>query len=780
MKAAVFFDRLPRGIVYLLTLLLPLWSLPFTQDMLEYQKQIVLVGLAFLGVVLWFIRAIQKRKVQFRLNFLHIPVLLLLVAVGISTVFSLFPSGSFWGLPLDVAEGLFSFLAFFFLYFLLVQSISEQKQLAILLFILLLSVGIAMVFAMLQFFHIFALPFSFAQNPLFNTIGLLSIGALVAAILTPLALALAFHFQSRMRWLFLGISFVLFAGVALVNLFAAWVVLSIGLVLLLGFGMMDVRKHAGFEWISFPIAFLIVALFFAIFHFSIPGIPSIPREPVLAQKYGIEIAQSALKEHMLFGSGPGTFVYDYSQFHSPEVNKKVFWGLRLTSGASEVLDWVTTKGVVGGATLLFLFVAVLWVGIRKLIASSGGDSWMMTLGVFSSFTALIVAQFLYPANFLLWFLFWILLASFAWLTSRGEWTLSFSSSPVLSPIFSFFFLFVAIFGFGLLFITGQQYRAEILYAKGLQEARDMNIEKAISYVAKAASLNASQDNYLRDLAQLYLSRINQIAANSDLSADEKQRQINAALEKATDATRNAVEKVPANVANWNVRGYLFRNILSIQNADIFAIESYERAKKLEPSSPYSWTELARVYILAAQQMSSDKKLEEQRNTYLANAVENLRKAIDLESSYASAHYLLAVALDQQGKSDEAIASLEQARTSDPNDIGIVFQLGVAYWKKGEFEKARATFERAKGINADYANARYMLGLVYDRLGQKDKAREEFSAVAQSNPDNQEVKKILQNLSIGRPALDGIARQEQPPIVENPPEIQKSKESSESR
>ncbi|MDO8663259.1 MAG: tetratricopeptide repeat protein, partial [Candidatus Wildermuthbacteria bacterium] len=133
----------------------------------------------------------------------------------------------------------------------------------------------------------------------------------------------------------------------------------------------------------------------------------------------------------------------------------------------------------------------------------------------------------------------------------------------------------------------------------------------------------------------------------------------------------------------------------------------------------------------------------------------------------------ATVYDQQGKSQEAIQKLEETKILAPNDIGLAFQLGVVYYQKKDFDKAQGEFERAKILDPSYANARYMLGLVYDKKGARQRAIEEFLKVSESNPSNEEVKKILANLSAGNPALAGIVP-EQPPIQETPKEIQKKK------
>ena len=171
------------------------------------------------------------------------------------------------------------------------------------------------------------------------------------------------------------------------------------------------------------------------------------------------------------------------------------------------------------------------------------------------------------------------------------------------------------------------------------------------------------------------------------------------------------------------------------------------------------------------QESKKKKTEKKAKEQLSLAVKSLEKAIKLKPDYAPAHYLLAVAYDQQGKREEAITKLEKLEEIAPGDIGGSFQLGMLYWRKGETDKAQEKFEKVTKLNPNYSNALYMLGLVYDKKGEREKAKKLFEKVAQLNPENEEVKKILENLKRGLPATEGIGSL-QPPIGEMPPEIQK--------
>ena len=449
----------------------------------------------------------------------------------------------------------------------------------------------------------------------------------------------------------------------------------------------------------------------------------------------------------------------------------MFFGTRFASGASEVLNWLVTKGAVGLLLLLALFGTVTFRGAKSLLRFEGENFvWMLGLGTFASLTALIVSTLLYPTSFMLWFLFWTLLGALAFVGAKKVSHFTVATYPFLALGSSFVFLIVLIFGLGLLFVGGQKYVAEAQYLNGVRASQAGNLDGAIGKVLSAANLNPAVDLYWRDLSQLYLTQVNQIAANPGLSPEERQQQTQVAVSNAVTAARAATQVAPANVANWNVQGFVYRSLIGIQGAEALAQEAYLKAAELEPTSPFPWTELARSKVVQAQALALGEA-EATRTKVLEEALENLEKALELKDDYAPAHFLTAVIYDQQGRSDEAVAKLEETKfIASPNDIGLAFQLGVLYWQRRELDKAQSELERAVTINPDYSNARYILGLVYDAKGDNAAAKLEFSEVERLNPSNEEIKKILTNLEQGLPALEGI-QVTQPPIQETPPEIQ---------
>lgn len=775
MQLTTIFEKISQGSLYLLVLLLPLWFLPLTQDAVEYQKQALLLLLVFVGVTAWLTKMVYEGKAVFRFHWLHIPVLGLLFFFGISTLFSLWRYGSLWGWPLQSSDNFLTLLAFVLLYFFISQTVNNARHLFFLLAGLVLSGTLAVVFALAQMKGIFLVPFDFAQAKNFNTIGSANAVGIFAAMLLPLAFTLASRAQAVWKIVLLLGALVLFGCIALIDFSIAWIAVIAGLIVLVAFDVWSGRKHSSQGRISLPMVFVVVALFFLIVRgFSIPGAPVLPAEVSPSFQGELAILRDMVSERPLtfaIGSGPGTFVFDYTKFRSSELNQTLFWNTRFSSGKAEFFDWFVTKGA-GGLLSLILVIGLAFVlGTKKVIVEkdSDDDSRFLTIGLLASLLAGSLSFALYPANFAMWFVFWMIAGSLGFLVAKQASTILLSSRPSLLAFgSSFAVLMIVIVGLGLLIIGGQKYYAEMEYLKGARAFREGNVDEAMKKVAKAANLNSAVDLYWRDLAQMFLTKANQLASDKKLSQDVREQQTGIAVNNAIAAARRAGETNPANVANWNVQGFVYRNVISVPSAEKFAQESYEKARQLEPVSPFPWTELGRVKILYAEVLANQKDASGS-SSLLADALVDLEKAVSLKEDYAPAHYLIALVHESRGDQAQAIKKLEEAKLVAPNDVGLAFQLGVAYYRQDELSLARDEFERARKLNVSYSNARYMLGLVYDRLGRKEDAEAEFAVVSTLNPQNQEVKDILKNLQEGRAALEGIIPG-QPPIEEIPVEI----------
>jgi tetratricopeptide (TPR) repeat protein/O-antigen ligase len=765
MKTLSFFENLEKISLYLLVFLLPLFFLPFTQNIFDFPKAFLTLVLVSLGLVGFFGKAILEKKIVLK----KIPVVyLFFFLLFLSSLFSLFLSPSrplsFLGSPLEISDSLLTLSLLLITVFLLINSFQKETEFLFLFFLFFLSFTLAGLINLLQIYKIFLFPFDFSKTVSFNTIGTTDTLAVFAVLLLPVSLFLFFKSHRFFKFFFGLSSLIIFLNCLLIDFKTAWFLAILETIFLFVFSLEPNKTN--FSWVFVLMAVLILAVFFYFFPFSLFGFPSLPPEVSLSLPAEVQILKGVFNQGIkssIFGSGPATFFIDYTRYRQSSINNTVFWAVRFQKGHSFFWDWFITRGIFGGLVLVLFYLCLLVLIFRKIRKEFSE----IRIGLAASLFGAIFATIFYPFNFSLLFLFWFLLAGFLFFSDFETKEINLLS-PQKTFAFNLLFVLLIAVGFGLIFIQSQQILAESNYLKALRAFQNGNLDEAIRFCQKAISLNPRFDLYQRDLSQFYLAKINLISQNQNLSLEEKRNQVQLALNNGAQAIQQATKLAPFNVANWNVKGFFYQNLIGVEGAEKSTIESYQKAIELEPSSPYAFGELARVYILIAQGFSQ-KQEKERAEQNLNLAIENLKKALELKPDYSPAHFLLAVAYDQLGQKDEAISKLETAKTLSPADFGLALQLGLLYWRKGELEKAQAEFERALNLNPDYANARYMLGLVYDKKGEKEKAIKEFEKVSELNPQNEEVKKILENLKKGLPALEGIFPS-QPPISETPSEI----------
>jgi len=758
-------DRIIKVSLCLIVFLIPLWFLPSTSSILEFNKQALLVLLTFISLLAWLLKSLVGGEISFKKVKLSSLILVFLIIVGVSTWLSLYRYASFWGWPLSVAASFLTTLSLCVFFLLFINNFTK-KDIFNISSLLIFSVLLASLLSLSQLFGKFILPFNFAQNTSFNTVGTInSLSVLVGALL-PLGLCLLFISKKLVKLLLSIFCFVAMALMVIVNFWISWLALLVGSMIILVFGISR-KKTFKTSWLTIPMLFLAIAVLFGVFKISFPGLPATPVEISPSQTASFDIAQQVIKEKPFFGTGPGTFNYNYSQFKVGTINQTAFWAVRFSSAASEILEYLASSGIFGFISFVAILVVFLKEGLKRLLGqkekeegleSAETHDWILSMGVFASWVSLIIAIFLYPANLVLKFLFWFLTATMA-VTIKDEktktWKLEASSTASIG--FSFLFILVLIMGLGLFFMQGQRYYAEIKYNQGLQSWQSGNNIEAIDSILVAISqTGGKQDNYWRDLSQIYLLRAQEELQNTEIDTEEAGQIISVLISNAVNSGKAATEAAPNNVANWIVRGFVYRQVAGvIEGAGDWAVASYEKALELEPNNPYVLTELGRVYIVKEE---------------VELAREKFRAATEAKSDYAPARFEIALTYVEEDKIFEAIAEMESAKQISPNDIGVALQLGLLYYNDDQLTKAGEEFNRAVMRNENYSNARYFLGLVLSRQGKTQEAIEQFEKIQELNQDNQELVKIISNLKSGREALDGIIQEENIPIEEKPEEV----------
>lgn len=94
----------------------------------------------------------------------------------------------------------------------------------------------------------------------------------------------------------------------------------------------------------------------------------------------------------------------------------------------------------------------------------------------------------------------------------------------------------------------------------------------------------------------------------------------------------------------------------------------------------------------------------------------LRRAIELDPGFTTAHHWLGVYLTQMGRLDEARASLEHALSLDPLSTIVTTALGVALMYSGSHDAAVEQLESAIELSPSFVLAHRVLGNTYAHAG----------------------------------------------------------------
>jgi len=255
------------------------------------------------------------------------------------------------------------------------------------------------------------------------------------------------------------------------------------------------------------------------------------------------------------------------------------------------------------------------------------------------------------------------------------------------------------------------------------------ISGKIESFERAANLNK-----LRSIYRITLSRVYFIEASNELekppeSQNTQKIQVNFA--KAIDEAKIARDISLNWVVAFENLGMIYRDLRGFaQGATDWAIDSFSKAKTLEPTNPVFPTEIGKI-------LRDEGKFDEAKKEF--------EKALQLKPNYLDAQIQLALILESEGNYQEAISKLEGIVARNPNSVEALFQLGRVYYNNNRIDEAIPFFQQAISIFPNHSNSLYSLGLAYQKKGQKEEALKMFEKVLDLNPGNQDVVAKIEEL-----------------------------------
>ncbi len=157
------------------------------------------------------------------------------------------------------------------------------------------------------------------------------------------------------------------------------------------------------------------------------------------------------------------------------------------------------------------------------------------------------------------------------------------------------------------------------------------------------------------------------------------------------------------------------------------------------------TQLAIAGAEVDRQFAEQSRLDElarQAGQYFQLAGAEFEKASALKSQWAPARFQLALFLEQQGKTKEAIQEMELAWQLSPDQAQAAYQLGRLYKNQNRPADAIKLLEKAIQLSSNLLNAHLELIDIYESGSDKEKAIEAVRQALAIFPDNEELRAKL--------------------------------------
>lgn len=802
-------NRVIRGLICGLVFLLPLVFSSWTFEPLEFSKQMLLYVLAAAAAIVWLLKFLVFRSWRFVKTPLDVPIAIFLAVYFLASVFSVDRVASFLGFYGSFSGNFFQVLFLVLMYYIIVNNFQAPEHLRRLLAFFSFSTMLVVVHAVLQFFGFFIIRFPFAKAEGFNTVGGLLTISLFAGLVIVMNIMSGsvgsekwYSFDSGRLWRIVGIvaGFIVLLAI---NFIYAWAAVLAGILVYMVF-QIGMNRSLAMKNFVVPlfmlivvIAFLIAQLMFPFFSFRSIFNMNLPVEVRLDYTTAMPVLKGVLASRPVLGSGPGTFLYSFSQHRAENFNLSPFWNVRFDKAPSEAAEYLTGTGILGFLVFEAMNAIFIFYALFYLLKKQQDHSWPIALLFFAGFIVLWFAHWFFFFNTTLTFIYWLMLGSFV-AASRGtgeerakSFRFSMESGPrqavtIVSTV-SLSLVLIVVF----LFFASSVYASDVLYQKGLSNSKKMEtLDAAQRDFEQAIRLNRFRPDYYFTYSEFLFLRIREELSKKDPNPGLIQQW----LATSINTSRLAVQLAPNNWTAWERLANLYTNARPlVGGVDRFIIESLQRAAENDSKNPILFTELGQVYILAARRVdpaivgkgvdTDEDGLSDEQETVLGSdpenadtngngsldgnevlaglnpassgalpdsflsryikvdkeslikAEESFRKAIALKDDYATAYYQLAGALAQQGKTDESIKELEDALARFPSNLSIKFQLGIMYFNTSKAEQAARQFQEILSVAPTDANVRYSLAVSLETLGRTKRALEEYKKLLEQNPDN---------------------------------------------
>lgn len=664
---------LDKVITFLLFLVVGITPLLFSSQLTEFYempKLVFLMAATILLVGLWIFSWIVKGKVVLTKTPLNLPLLLLLVVVVASTVFSTARYIAIYGNFPTVHGSAVSWIVYILLYFVAVSHLKTVKQIKTLLYVLYASVSVVALVSVLSFFRVF-LPVSFAQAVNFSPTGSSFSAFAFMLLMLPLPL-LSLIKQNKYMPAPVALVLSILLSVTIVLIGSPYMYVALFLVFVLAlFASRSHQTKQGLALFALPVVATILTL--ALAYVPLPGglnqlqklEANFPKEIQLPLSVSWKVAVSSFRDAPFIGTGPSSFLFNFTNYKPAEYNQLKFWNFSFDTAHDEILQVVATLGLLGLVVVLLFAASVVRTGLKNLSMTASDenqDTTHVILPALAISGLMSILLFALHATTLVSVVVTLIVLAALMASQKSvregvmEFSIGIKATTANDKQFDLFPILVFIIFLALAVPVLLKFvpavTADYYHRLALSQA-NKNGTLTYQYLQKAESMNPYVDLYRVDMAQTNFALANALAAKAAASKDpataltnQEKQTIQTLLSQAINEGRAAVALSPRSSRNWEVLASIYRNIAGVaQNALAFSLDAYGRAIQQDPLNPVLRINAGSIY-----QSAKSYDL----------AIRFFTDAANLKPDYANAYYNLTGAYI--GKNDFQSATLVAQQT----------------------------------------------------------------------------------------------------------------------
>ncbi len=653
------FDKVSFSIFLILVFLLPIFFIPFPSFNFLFGKAILIYLATGLLFIFWLLFKLKESAISIPKNSIFLIGFSVPAIYLVSTFFSGSVMNSLIGQGFEVGTLAF-ILTLFVLMFVTSSVVNNKTKIYYTLLSILVSFIILSIFQLLRLIiGEGILPFGLATNSNANLLGKWNELGIIYGLLSVASLWLidVSKRDGKVKILSYITLVVSIFFLSLVNFTLSWVVVGLFSLLAAIFNLFSDDKFKK------PITSLIVFVISVIFIFNVGGSAvflgdklNVADSEIRPSIQGtLDVAKAGLRgKDIVIGTGPNTFVKQWSNHKPLSVNNTVFWNTDFNTGFSFILSSLVNVGVIGFLAWLSFLVTLLYQGFRFMRAKAD----VLSSLVFVETTYFWVYILFYvPSNAVLGLTFIFTGMSLGILLQNkllDFQIIDFKQTEKINFIYSIVIVALVLVSAVGVYAMGQKYVATIYGNKGLNVINQGgDFEKGETYLVQSVRLSNS-DVFYRYLSDIKLIKLQEITTNQELSKEEVSSVFQKNLDDAIIFAQKAVEVNTINYQNWLSLGKVYEVIDSygVEGAYQQAITSYINASNLSLRNPS-------IPFIAG-------LLEYRRENY-DNALVTLEKAVMLKPNYSDAKYLLGLTYYELDRNDDAVLQFKDLVLLNPDN-----------------------------------------------------------------------------------------------------------------